>query len=189
MAGVTKQQMQAIRTLTRRANRRLERAGAGQRAALEYYVERTTGAKKFSAAAAGLTFEQAAAKLKDLERFLGARSTTIRGWREIKRENVRKANETLGGMGYDLTDQELAEILEQIDSGDKREFYRAVNLVQAAKEADDDWTPSSANIAQAIAEKATAQQALQRALEARQKAAKAAPVAAARRAHKQRTKK
>ena len=73
-------------------------------------------------------------------------------------------------MGYDLTDQELAEILEQIDAGDKREFYRAVNLVQAAKdEAGEDWAPSSAKISQAIAEKATAQQALEKALGARRK--------------------
>lgn len=166
----TKGERYTLRTLTRRANRRLERASEGQRAALEYYVQRATGATKFNAQFKGLSAESVALKLKQLETFLGARSTTIEGWRQIKRENVRKANQTLGTMGYDLTDQELAEILEQIDAGDKREFYRAVNLVQAAKdEAGEDWAPSSAKISQAIAEKATAQQALEKALGARRK--------------------
>lgn len=170
MASITQQQIKAIRTLVRRANRRIERAGAGQTSAMEYYVQKATGASKWSAATKGLSFEEAALKLKQLETFLSGRSTTIRGWREIKAQNVSKANETLTGMGYDFDDEELAEILMQIDTADKKEFYRAINLVQAAKEdAGDTWQGTRRQIREALEEKATYQQALERALEARGK--------------------
>lgn len=184
----SKSQTQTIKTLVRRANRRIERAqqqAAGQARALLHYA----GGAKFSAATKGMSERQAQAYIEKLERFLGAESTTRRGWEKVKKENVKKAAATLEGMGYDIDDEELAEILVQIDASNKQDFYRAINLVQAEKEeAGDDWTGSKDQIADAIASKASAQQALQRALEARQKAAKAAPVAAARRAHKKRTK-
>lgn len=168
MASITQQQKAAIRTLVRRANRRIERAGAGQTKALEYYVKQATGGTKWSAATKGLTQEQAALKLKQLESFLSGKSTTITGWREIKSKNVSSANETLTSMGYDLEDEELAEILMQIDAADKKEFYRAINLVQAAKEsAGEAWQGSKKQIQKALEEKATYQQALQKALEAR----------------------
>ena len=171
MAKITDQQKAAIKTLTRRANRRLERAPSGQRSALEYYVNKMTGSKKFSAATKGLSYEEAAMKLKVLEQFLSAESTTRKGWDAIKKRNVKKANETLSERGYDLTDEELADILEQIDTSNKSEYYRAVNLVQAAKdEAEEEgelWSGSSKQIAEAIGQKATAQEALRSALEAR----------------------
>lgn len=173
MASITKQQAQAIRTLTRRANRRIERASGGMRSQLEYYVTRTTGAAKFSAATKGLSYEEAALKLEQLDRFLASPVTTIRGWKEKKKDSVRKANRTLQEEGYDLTDEELADILEQIEEGDSKNFYRAVNLVEAKKaEAGEDWSGSSDQIAAAIAEKATYQQALQKALKVREGRAK-----------------
>lgn len=163
----TRQQKEAIKKLTRRANRRIERASKGQAKALEYYVMKMTGAKKFSAASKGLSYEEAALKLKQLDKFLGAKSTTITGWREIKKKNVEKANETLSDMGYDLTDDELSEILVQIESGDTKEFYRAVNLVQAAKGSRDAEELTGKEIANIISEKVSYQQALERALAAR----------------------
>lgn len=167
MSKMTKDQQKEIRTLTRRANRRLERASEGQRSALEYYVKAMTGADKFSAAYKGLSYAEAQAKIRNLQKFLNAKSSTIKGWKEIKAANVSKANATLQQQGYDLTDKELAEILQQVDTADRKDFYRAVNLVQAKKIEDDDWEGSSADIAAAIASKATAQQALERAINAR----------------------
>lgn len=168
MASITREQIKEIRTLTRRANRRIERATTGQRSALNYYVNKATGADKFSASTKGLTQEQAAAKLRDLETFLNSPSSTRKGWDRIKQENVRKANETLSEEGYDLTDEELAEILEQIDTKNKKDYYKAINLVEAAKqEAGAGWEGSSEDIAAAIAEKVTYQEALERAILAR----------------------
>lgn len=168
MAAITREQIKEIRTLTRRANRRIERATPGQRSALNYYVNKATGADKFSASTKGLTQEQAAAKLRDLETFLNSPSSTRKGWDRIKQENVRKANETLSEEGYDLTDEELAEILEQIDAKNKKDYYKAINLVEAAKqEAGAGWEGSSEDIAAAIAEKVTYQEALERAITAR----------------------
>ena len=168
MAAITREQIKEIRTLTRRANRRIERATPGQRSALNYYVRKVTGANKFSASTKGLTQEQAAAKLRDLETFLNSPSSTRKGWDRIKKENIRKANETLSEEGYNLTDEELAEILEQIDTRNKKDYYKAINLVSAAKlEAGAGWEGSSEDIAEAIGEKVTYQEALERAILAR----------------------
>lgn len=168
MAGITKEQKQQIRLMTRRANRRIERATEGQRSALEYYINKATGADKFSAATKGLTAEQAEAKIKILDRFLHSDSSYRTGWDRIKAENVKKANETLKTQGYDLTDEELAEVLEQVDTSSKKDFYKAINLVEAKKiESGESWEGSPDEITSAITEKITYQRALEKALEAR----------------------
>lgn len=130
---ITRAQIQEIRTLTRRANRRIERATGGQRRTLEYYARTNGKPGKFSAATKGMTAQQAQAQIEKLNRFLGAMSTTKIGWEWIKKEIVHKSAKTLGGMGYDLTDEELSDILMQLDDASNEEFYRAVNLVQAEK--------------------------------------------------------
>lgn len=164
---ITKQQANAIRKATRAANRRIERATGGQKSYLEYYVTKLTGGPKFSAATKGLTYEEASRKIELLNKFFGAKQTTITGWKEAKKAAVQKANETLSEEGYDLTDEELAEILEQIDDGNNQAFYRAVNLVQVAK-SKDSWEGTKSDIAEAIAQKYTSQEAFRMALEARE---------------------
>lgn len=164
--SITKQQQAAIRSMTRTANRRLERATEGQRRALEKYV----GAEKFSAKTKGMTYQQAAQQLKALERFLAAKSTTRRGWEELKKRSIANANKTLTNQGYNLTDTELADILEQIEDGSKQDFYRAVNLVSAAKyEAGEEWAGTEGQITAALETKASYQEALLKALDAREK--------------------
>ena len=164
---MTKEQQSEIKLLTRRANRRIERASAGQRKAMEYYI----GSDKFSAASKGFSYEQAQAQIEKLNKFLAGKSTTKTGWKEVKQANVSKANKTLGKMGYDLTDEELAEILIQIDSSNTESFYRSINLVQAAKyEAElegDIWKGTSDQISEAIAQKMEASEALEAALQGR----------------------
>lgn len=163
---ITRQQQAAIRSLTRTANRRLERATEGQRRALEKYI----GAEKFSAKTRGMSYQQAARQLKELERFLAAKSSTRKGWEEIKQKSIRNANRTLSNQGYNLSDDELADILEQIEDGKKQDFYRAVNLVSAAKyEAGQEWTGTEEQITTALETKASYQEALIKALNAREK--------------------
>lgn len=163
---MTKQQYAAIRKLTRAANRRIERATGGMKSALQYYAERLTGEKKWSSAMKGKSYQEAAMQIKLLEKFMRAETTTITGWKRVKKQSVKKANETLSGMGYDLTDEELAELLEQLGESDNAAFYKAVNLVQAAKYKND-WQGSKDQIADAISEKVSNQEALRRALKAR----------------------
>lgn len=170
MKSITEAQIKAIRTLTRRANRRLERATPGQLNYLEQYVKRMTGGSKFSGATKGLSYYEAAAKLKSLESFLSHEGTTTRrGWEIIKKKSIPKTRKTLKGEGYNLTDQELAELLEQADIETRTEFYRAINLVQAAKDrGKKSWEGSAEQIAEvlsrAAAEKVEAQEALEAAL-------------------------
>lgn len=175
MAGITQDQKNEIRKLTRRANRRIERATGGQKSYLTGQVRRATGAEKFSASYKGMTERQAAAQIAKLKKFLGTKTSTIGGWKETKSKSVSRANKTLTGQGYNLTDEELADILEQLESESRSEFYRAVNLVQAAKEADEEGAYlSSEDIANIIKERASAQEALERALKAREEKQKKA---------------
>lgn len=166
---ITDFQKTEIARLTRLANRRLERATGGQKSYLEYAVKKATGAEKFSAATKGLTFTQAQAKLHELYKFIDYKGSTKAGWEELKQISVERANETLSDMGYDLTDEELADILKQLDNNKRSEFYRAVNLVEAAKQAaGDTWEGSTEQIAAAINEKVEGDIALERALRARE---------------------
>lgn len=167
----TKSQTQQIKTLVRRANRRIERAqekAPGQARALLYYATGKAG-NKFSAATANMSERQAQSYIEKLERFLEAKSTTRKGWDAVKRKNVKKANETLTDMGYDLTDEELADILIQLESKKGIDYYYAINLVQASKlEAGKEWKGGEDAISKAISEEArnkwSAQQALEKAL-------------------------
>lgn len=167
----TKQQKEAIKKAVRAANRRVERAQEkypGMANYLESLVKRATGAPKFSAKTKGLTYEQAAKKIEELNRFMSRDITTITGWKKEKAENVKKGAEALQRKGYDLTDEEFGEILKQVDAKNKTELYSSINKVQAAKEeAGEDWEGSDQEIADAIAEKISAQEALERAIGAR----------------------
>lgn len=159
----TKQQRQAIKSVVRAANRRLERASEGQRRALEYYVRKETGQAKWSAATKGMTYEQASKLIAQLNKFMESEYSTIRGWKKIKEQSVAKANQTLGRSGYTLTDEELSEIFMQVDTGDYKEKYRAINLVQVEKQKPY-WSGGAGQIAAAIAQKASYQDALKAAL-------------------------
>lgn len=187
---ITPQQAAAIKKLTRRANRRIERATEGQTRYLESVVRRMTGAtlnkktgkyegglSKWSAKTKGMSYEEAAAQLKRLDKFLGQKSSTRRGWDEIKAEIVRKANETLTQNdyfgkdkgGYTLTDNELADIMEIVDMESKEEFYRAINLVQAEKEKNpEDEEYNGDRLAEIIEQKIEYQEALKAATAARE---------------------
>lgn len=163
MAGVTKDQTALIRRLTRRANRRIERAKGGQKT----YLESIVAGGKFSAATKGMTQQQAAAQIRRLERFLNRMSTTRLGWDWIHKEIVHKAAQTLGRQGYTITDEELAEILIQVDASDKTEYYRVINIVEAKKRTDPEWEGTAANIRSAIEETISAQQAFERVIASR----------------------
>lgn len=168
-----------LRRLTRAAQRRMERATPGQRRALEFYVQQATGAKKWSSAAAGMTTQQAKAQIQRLQKFMGYDeqnrqveqvTSTRKGWESIKASNVAKANATFASRraGHNITDDEMAEILIQLGDPSKKEFYHAVNKVQAMKgQMGDKWKGSSSDIAKALAQKWSAQDAYRRALEVR----------------------
>lgn len=172
MAEITKEQKEKIRQLTRQANRRIERATPGQQKYLSQYVRRLTGgAEKFSSKYAGLTQQQAAAKIEKMERFLSHKMTTTRkGWEAIKNKGLKEAGKTWRDKkGYNITDEELADIIEQIDSSNHEEYYRAVNLVEAAKEeAGDDWKGTEEEILEAIRQKISGDEALEMALQAQE---------------------
>lgn len=163
--NITQGQKKDLKDLTRAANRRLERATGGQKRYIESYIKRVTGgAEKFSAAYKGLSAAEVEKKIEQLERFISKRMTTTKkGWTDF----VKNVNEGLSRKGYKLTDEELADILDQIDQGSNEEFYRAVNLVTAKKaEEGSSWDPSIEKIKEVIDQKIDFQNALKMALEA-----------------------
>lgn len=186
MTQITQQQKNEIRQLTRRANRRIERATPGQRSYLESMVRRITGtgANKFSSAYKGLTERQATDKIRQLRQFLYEEdpetgeiinkiSTTRAGWDEMKARILAKTGETWRNVkGYHITDEELAIILEQEDIKDTKDFYRAVNLVEAQKfkygKVNKNWKGTEENIAAAIDLKYGYKEALKRGLKAKE---------------------
>lgn len=165
---ITKGQIADIKKLVRAANRRLERASGG----LESYIKSqirtlTGGAEKFSASYKGFTTVQAQKKIEMLNKFLKNEVTKKSGFKQFKKEAISKSAAALEKKGYDLTDQELAEILDQIEAGSNEEFYRAINLVQAKKiEEGRNWSPSADKVAEILNQRIDFQDALAQALRA-----------------------
>lgn len=179
MTDITQAQKQKIRQLVRAANRRLERAyeqkDYGQARALEYYIKRATGKKKWSAATKGFSSERADALITKLNKFMEGESTKRTGWKRIKAQNVRDAVATLKkkkDVNYTLTEEELSAALEIYDEmyadvvihskeESRREFYYVVNKVQAAKtKAKTDIFDNNA-IVNALMDSMTPQQAME----------------------------
>ena len=177
---VTKAQQAELAKLARAANRRLERATEGQRAYLEYQIrkyhtrEREGGARVFMQGKASSTAEYNA-RMRELNRFMGydetaVRSSTRKGWESMKSEQVAKAGETLRSQGRDITDEELAQVLKELDAKNKdATLYSALAHVELAKaEAGDAWEPSADAIRDALADKRSAQDQTERLLRLRE---------------------
>lgn len=159
---MTKEMQRELSALARAANRRIERASEGQRKALEYYLrnyhtrERNNGMRVFQQGAAK-NEDEYETRMKELRKFMGTedRPTISRRkrWEELKRQNVEDAGKTIRkSANYDLTDDELATILEETDAEHgTTEFYRALENVQIAKnEAGSEWQPSPEAITEAV---------------------------------------
>jgi len=164
-----------IAKLARRANRRIERASEGQRAAIRSYQDRSRGGSgwdkgrgKFSAGKAK-TEREALARLDRLSDFIESKTSTKKGWNEIVNKSLNKTGETLEKMGYDFTQRELKTILEESDAKSAREFYKILDTVQAYKDKSsrgglDDFVKA---IQAARAEKISESEALERRLKSR----------------------
>lgn len=172
--NISPEKYKELRNLVRAANRRLERASEGQRSALEYFMQKDIQASKWSSSFSKMSPQELKSYEEKLRKFMGTKEApTISRksyWNEVKSESVRKANATFSRRraGHNLTDQEMAEILKQLGNPDKATFYMAVNKVQAMKGYNaSKWTGSEKDIANAIAQKWSAQSSYQRALDIR----------------------
>lgn len=142
---VTHDEQKELKRLAKQANNRLARASAGQRSALAYYMKDKYITKSgfFSKSIARSESEYRARK-RELEDFLSGKTTTKKGWKKLKEENVLKAQETLEKMGYNLTEEELtiifeddfiASLLRENDKSIRTSiYYRIMNIMQVAKD-------------------------------------------------------
>ena len=177
---VTKEQQKELARLARAANRRLERATEGQRAYLEYQIrkyhtrERESGMRVFQQGKASTTAEFNA-RMRELRRFMGyddkqVRSSYRKGWEQMKAEQVAAGGAKLRGIKVNITDEELALILQELDAKNKdATLYDAlVNVELAKEEAGDKWEPSQEAIQTALAEKRDDQEKTERLLRLRE---------------------
>lgn len=126
---LTREEYNELDRLARVANLRISRMKEGQREAVAYY----TGGEKFSRKKPQSRAEYNQ-RMRELERFLESKQTTIRGWEKIKRTAVENAGRTLRNeRKYNLTDTELANIFKEIDKKTQKQFYRVLDIVQAKK--------------------------------------------------------
>lgn len=163
--AVSASEQRTLANLARAANRRIERASPGQREYLTLYVQKYHSRKR---ADGTIVFQQGKAqsrteynaRIKELKLFMEAKSSTRKGWEAQKKAQIASAGETLRGEGADITDEELAQILQEIGTGHSSlEFYKALANVEIAKaEQGDTWNASEDEIRNAIAERRDAQQ-------------------------------
>lgn len=155
----------------RRMNRRIERASEGQRRSLEYNIrgyttrQRSSGITVFSQAKAK-TEQEYYKRMKELKAFEQAKTSTRAGWKRLKRSNVEKAAQTFrDDGGYDITDDELEIILEELEAqelskgkrnriGTPPALMEAITNVEIAKsQLGDSWEETIDNIRSAINQK------------------------------------
>lgn len=175
--AVTAQQQRELAATARRANRRIERASEGQRAAFRYFIRnyhtrtRDDGTLVFKQGKAGSEAEYQS-RMKELERFLGAESTTRKGWEALKKSNVEKAGKKIRGQGFTITDKELKVILEELPAKAKKaEYYKALENVEIYKgtRKKPNQEPTAAEIKKAMKSRRTAQQRTEALLKLREK--------------------
>lgn len=162
---LTQSMIKEFTNLARAANRRLERATSGQRSYLQskiskYHIrERKPGVTVFSQAKPK-TMAEYHSRMNELRAFMGAATSTRRGWEAVKRAQVSSAGKTLRAGGSNITDDELALILMEIGEGhSSAEFYKALDNVEISKrERGDKWTPSADTISDAINSRRSAQE-------------------------------
>lgn len=182
--GVSSEDWAELEKKIKRANQRIASATPGQSKALEHYTKKVLGGPS------GATFSRAipqtraeySRRLSEVNRFLAGKTTTRRGWESLKKSNIEKAGKTLReSRGYDITDEELNAILQERTFKTRKEYYRAVDLVQAElwkREAvelegkKDDRTLNQI-VDEAMAQKLTAGEAIKAKLSAKRKLASA----------------
>ena len=142
---VSKAMQAELAKKARAANRRLERASESQRKALDYFLKNYETRQGTH----GTVFKQGKAaneneyrkRIRELDIFLAGEISKISGWKALKAKNLTSATKTISGMGYNLTEDELAMIIKE--TGGKKAmgksgsgalaWYKALNNVQAYK--------------------------------------------------------
>ena len=179
--ALTAEMQRELAARARAANRRIERATEGQRAALEHYTrqyhtrQRDNGMRVFQQGKARTEAEWKA-RMRELDLFMGtAEDPTISKrseWERVKKQNVEKAGETLREEGSDITDDELAMILEETEGGSTADFYKALANVEIAKATADEWQPTKENVREAVNARRSAQERATQLIKARAEAKK-----------------
>lgn len=183
--AITKEMQKELAGLARAANRRLERASEGQRAALDYYMRqyhtRMRGEMRVFQQGKAKTEAEYKARMKELHQFMDPapkrdedgniimkdgeivyqeKISTRKGWERVKMENAKQAAALARADGLDITDEEMASLLKELDEGhSSAEYYKALENVAIAKNiAGSSWEFSDERIKEAMYSRYTSQQ-------------------------------
>ena len=126
---LTIEELSTLKRLEQRANKRISRMTVEMKEAIYPFRK----GERFSTAKPANRGEFAN-RMLEVEKFLSSRLTTKRGWKELKKSAFARTMETLNTTRkYDFTDKEMANILREIGSRNKKQLYRALDIVQAKK--------------------------------------------------------
>lgn len=139
--AISAAQQKELASLARAANRRLERATAGQRHYLEsqiarYHVRQRPGGDVVFKQGKAATAAEYRTRMNELRAFMGAETSKRTGWDALKRRQIKAAGETIRAGGSDITDEELAAVLEEIGSQahGSQYFYDVLANIEIAKD-------------------------------------------------------
>ena len=125
------------------ANKRLGRMEAGQRTQASYYAQNYAGTimgkggLKFSKAAASSEAE-ARKRINDLRDFLDKKSSSKKEWSKAQKQSVSKAIGDLKRKGFNVTEKEFKQIVNETGGQSSKEFYYMLAVVTAAKQDPDE---------------------------------------------------
>lgn len=134
---ITKAQQAELKKQARAANERIRGATESQQAAYQYY---TSKYHTYKSKNDELLFRTGQAKtekeyrqrMDELKKFLKSDYTTKSGWKKIQQEALSRSQDKLSEMGYDVTEEEIANIARET-GGHNAAFYRALENITAQK--------------------------------------------------------
>ena len=137
---ISKSQQAELRKRARAANERIRTASENAQKAYEHYTEKyhtyksKKGERLFKTGAAKTEAEYRQ-RMKELDAFLGSKYTTTGGWKKAVNKALQNANKKLDKMGYDVTEEELANVIKETGGAKKNPaaFYRALENLTAEK--------------------------------------------------------
>lgn len=171
---ITKEQQAELRKKARAANERIRKASGSAQRAYEHYTRKyhtytsKKGERLFRTGAAK-TEAEFRQRMRELDDFLKSDYTTKSGWQKSRKRGLSKAIETLENMGYDVTEEELANIIQETGGSSQRSaaFYRALENLTIEKLQKRYSEMKDEEFEEEIAERRTDQQAAEALIKAR----------------------
>lgn len=108
-----------LKKMANTANKRISRAEEGQRSLIESYQERKRGASGWNEKTGSFTgakaksVKEAQRRIEELKDFIGSKTTTKTGYKEMVSKALGETGRSLAKQGYDFSQDELKDFFEK----------------------------------------------------------------------------